>query len=490
MKHVILFLASLLTSVLSARADFVECIISSDAGIAIPVEIEADNVQTLTGGITQISHRLGKLNVRGSEVELEVVRTPSTREQFTKVLNKAKKANTADELMKAARWALKKGLIPEFKSTVDEVLKVDPNDKSALAVKELEKLMDVPITDSSEQEKLLKKYCRKGDMKIAMSKHYILMHDTPETAPKPRRGEKPRKPRAEERLELLERVYETFLYRFYANGVKLEVPKERLMVLLFRDYQAYLAFSTAMDPSLSSAAGFWSDTTNIATFYDQGTHDQFKELVEIAKIFDNHANKIKNGDPGKGDAIRFADALNLIVRIEQENLDIEVVSHECTHQMAGNTGLLPRRVDVPGWVHEGLATYFEAPANATWAGIGAVNEDRIKRYRFLADDPEHSNVDFIVSNEVFDQSGDHHGNVLHAYAQSWALTHYLMEERFEEFVNFYRRLGEMPPDLRLSPEMLRKLFDASFPEGRDAVNQQWKGYMAGLQTDRELIGKD
>ena len=35
------------------------------------------------------------------------------------------------------------------------------------------------------------------------------------------------------------------------------------------------------------------------------------------------------------------------------------VSHSATQQLAANTGLLPRRVEIPHWVHDGLATYFQ-----------------------------------------------------------------------------------------------------------------------------------
>ena len=75
-----------------------------------------------------------------------------------------------------------------------------------------------------------------------------------------------------------------------------------------------------------------------------------------------------------------------MIDLERENSDIEVVSHETTHQMAGNTGLLPRHVQVPRWVHEGLATYFETPNGASWGAIGAVNDSRLKLYRVLASD--------------------------------------------------------------------------------------------------------
>ena len=53
---------------------------------------------------------------------------------------------------------------------------------------------------------------------------------------------------------------------------------------------------------------------------------------------------------------RSLTAVAMLVAISRENADIEVVSHEATHQMAGNTGLMPRNVITPTWVAEGIAT--------------------------------------------------------------------------------------------------------------------------------------
>src|SRR6202008_2671028 len=100
--------------------------------------------------------------------------------------------------------------------------------------------------------------------------------------------------------------------------------------------------------------------------------------------------------------VQLADTLTMLIEVERENHDIEVVSHEATHQMAGNTGLLPRHVQIPSWVHEGLATYFESPREAAWSGVGAVNESRLRRYRGMERDKEHSNIQFITGDQIFD----------------------------------------------------------------------------------------
>src|SRR5262245_3385591 len=318
-------------------------------------------------------------------------------------------------------------------------------------------------------------------MKIKQSKQLLLLFDTTET---PTRG---KLARADERLQLLETVYECFLLRFYAYGVPLEVPQERMKVVLFNEHQEYKLFAERLNPGLSSASGFWDGATNTSVFYDHGTNASFKTLKQASD--DLQAQKveaIRTRAPNTANVVRTADTIALLVDIEREDSDIEVVSHETTHQMAGNTGLLPRHVRIPTWVHEGLATYFETPDGATWGGIGAVNEERLRTYRALERDREHSNIGFIVGDQIFDYAASL-GATLHGYGQAWALTHFLMEKHFEKFLTFYRRLGELPPDTFLSQEIVNQIFDESIGIDRGALDQQWRAYMNTLKTDVELI---
>jgi hypothetical protein len=105
----------------------------------------------------------------------------------------------------------------------------------------------------------------------------------------------------------------------------------------------------------------------------------------------------------------------------------------------------------------------------------------------LAPDREHSNIDFIVGDQIFDYAGNTY-TTLHGYSQAWALTHFLMEKHFDKFIAFYRRLGEMPPDLVLSQDALTQLFDEAFAGiDRRTLDAQWHAYMQGLKTDIETI---
>jgi hypothetical protein len=289
------------------------------------------------------------------------------------------------------------------------------------------------------------------------------------------------------------------MLRFFSHGVDLDIPQERMKVVLFSEHRDYLQFATQLSPTLQSASGFWDGQNNTSVFYDHATTDDFKILQAMSdqlqemkeatkKLKRNERPAFKVGDRiiELKDLARMADTIELLVGIERENLDIEVVSHEATHQMAGNTGLFPRDVVVPSWVHEGLATYFETPDDAAWSGIGAVNTDRLDLYRVLERDRVHSNIDFIVGDQIFDMAASIRGT-LHGYGQAWALTHFLMERHFKEFINFYRRIGEMPPDVLISPQVLTDLFSESFGSDRRSLDNEWRAYMRSLKTDLELI---
>lgn len=222
-----------------------------------------------------------------------------------------------------------------------------------------------------------------------------------------------------------------------------------------------------------------------------GTAPKYRDFRVLAdELKRKRDDYIKHKDryaPGEVAKYRqMADTMCLLVEVAQENSDIEVVTHEVTHQMAGNTGLLPRSVQIPTWADEGLATFFEAPEEASWSGIGAVNKERLDWYRSLQGYRKYSNIDFVVRDEIFTTSANVVGE-LHGYGQSWGLTHFLMNERFDDLMRYYRRLGELPPDLIVSPDVYERIFNEVFGDDRTRVDLQWRSYMSSLKTDLDVF---
>lgn len=410
--------------------------------------------------------------------DVEHIKATTPQQEFNR--RAAASSKDADAMMKTALWGLKKGLLREFYQGVDKALAIDPKHEDALRVKELKKRIDQPCPNNPALEQDLRSYVKSSGMQVATSNHFILLHDTAGKAAPGRR-----KSRAQERLDLLEEVYESFLLLFHAQDIVLDIPRDRMKVVLFNEYDDFENFATSLHPTLTSASGFWEPIRNVSVFYDHASDSTFEALEKIQEENKKKAEEAKRTRSNPS-LVRFVKTLDLLIDVARENADITVVSHEATHQMAGNTGLLPRQVEIPRWVHEGLATYFESPGDAAWAGIGAVSEQRLEYYRALENDRAHSNIDFIVADQIFDYARSH-GALLHGYGQAWALTHFLIENHLKELVGFYRMLGEMPPDVPLNPSLLTDVFNQVFGSDHKALDQEWRQYMKSLKTDQERL---
>ncbi|MBI3863940.1 MAG: DUF1570 domain-containing protein [Planctomycetia bacterium] len=408
--------------------------------------------------------------------DVKHIKAPTNQQLFNKMLGQAGKDPEA--VMKAAVWALKKGLLTDFYRGVDKVVDLDPKNEAGLKVQELKKKMKEPLPVNEAAEKKFRDIVKRPNMRIEQSNHYMLITDTDTKPPKGKT-----KTRAQQRLDLLEKVYESFMLLFHAQDVQLDIPTERMMVVLFKNYDQFQEYSIAIHPSLASAAGFYDPLSNVAYFYDFGTDDIIQYLDKVTKVFRDEAKDAKKWK-NNPDAILYAKLLDMLLDVQRENSDITVVSHECTHQMAGNTGLFPRHIRTPHWVHEGLASYFEVPSDGVWAGIGDVSRRRVTAYRELAAADRTklvTNVDFVVSDQIF-RLGPEFG-----YAFGWAMTHFMIENHLKEFIDFYRILGEVPSDVRLNPDLLQKLFHHAVKSDMTALDAEWKAYMKSLKTELEKV---
>lgn len=444
--------------------------------LALPRVAQADYVITPFGIILEGTVTVnpgGTVTIKPQKFEpcyfriqqVRILRVPTVWQQFRKELSAAKEV---EQTLAAARWALKHGLIDEFYSTLEQVMAQEPNHAIGKQVFERRaSLQEEAREDAEALDALVQRLDH--EMKVKRSLHFVLLYDTEDE-------------RADERLRLLESVYERFLLYFWSFGIDLPKPSERLRVVLFDQEDDFKAFSTSVSPTLTSVAGFWEPTTNVSVFYAHGRDGKYDALLqEFETLKDEAAAANRRGFRGAAILARLANTLRILLEVFRENIDIEVVSHEATHQMAGNTGLFPREVRTPQWVHEGLATFFESPKDGAWSGIGTVNDQRLAWYHLLAGHDRFSTISFVVGDEVFDLAAT--GAAIHsAYGQSWALTHYLMNEDPEKLFDYYRMLAQLPPDMVFSPQVLRKCFEQVFGDQR-VLTGRWRAYMSKLKPD-------
>ena len=287
---------------------------------------------------------------------VQVKKVSSTQQEVQRRMLAA--GSDPDEVFKAACGALKRGLLNEFNRGITKTLDLSPKHEGASQILALRKQMEKALPESGPAEAELKSLVNVKSMRIARSPHFVMLHDTPD---KPAAGEKPgtgkKKNRAEDRLVLLEQAYETFLLYFRTQDVELDVPRERMKVILFNDRKDYVETLTKLAPPLSGECGFWDPAHNVSVFFDRGTPEAIQGLESYAKEIQQKADESKKQRSADAKVyVQRANTIGTLIKLAQDNTDLESVSHEIAHQMAGSTGLFPPHVMVPIWVHEGLAT--------------------------------------------------------------------------------------------------------------------------------------
>ena len=471
--------------------------------LATPIQVACADVVVYTVPNTELSFVLlgdAKINpgrtlslrhARGTlhfgALDCKLVRTASKQKRFGVRRRQAMKLGTAEAHLDLALWCVENGMISEADNCLSKAWKTSPTNKRVLMMAKLVKYRRATVPMSPSVVKEMREFVKSDRMKVSRSRHFVLLHDTSDE-----KDPKYKKTIAQHRLDLLEQVYDTFYMKYALEGFPLKVPREPMRVVLFDEHADYLNFVRILSPQLKMAAGFYSPKPNIAIYYRQRSNESSKQLDNLAKSLAKARDKFRRSSfEGRGELIRLSKTLEMLIDIDGENREIEVVTHEATHQLAANSGLLDREKFQVRWAHEGLASYFESPKEATWAGIGAVNEERIAFYRVLARDPEHSSIEFVVTDQIFDKASSELG-VHAAYGQSWALTHFLTKKHLPKLVNFYRKMAVDDFEAVHDEAWRTKVMDTFRECFGDLVTleQDWRSYMNGLETDLEKIADD
>jgi len=136
---------------------------------------------------------------------------------------------------------------------------------------------------------------------------------------------------------------------------------------------------------------------------------------------------------------------------------VATIVHEATHQIAFNCGLQTRYADIPLWLCEGMAVYFEAPDLSSmrgWRGIGRVNYPRLQVFlnnlpnwqpgaleTLVADDKRFHPAEAMNRRQQIAESQ----KVVGAYADAWALNYYLIKYRPDQYKAYLKMLAAKPP---------------------------------------------
>jgi hypothetical protein len=194
-------------------------------------------------------------------------------------------------------------------------------------------------------------------------------------------------------LDDCEQLASDYFKHFRAHGFAVHEPAGPLIVVLFRDDRTFGRFLHL--PTVMQARG----------------------QAVIPGAYDRENNHLC-----------VFDWRNVPMAPRSSHRNIETLSHEGTHQLCFNTGLLNRKSDTPVCIVEGFGTYGESRKVIGPSDFGRPNLQRLENLAKIQRRLLWIPVRDLLTNDAFLRPGGRNGDrALLAYAQSWLLVHYLMK---------------------------------------------------------------
>ena len=258
---------------------------------------------------------------------------------------------------------------------------------------------------------------------------------------------------------LYERLYRAFYNYWKKRGFKLD-RSGLLIAVVFKDRVSFERYAREeLGDAAKSVIGYYSLKTNRITSYD------------LTGVGGANARNTTNQRQ-----------INALLRRPDAERTVATVIHEATHQLAFNSNLQTRYADIPVWLSEGLAIYFETPdlgSRKGWRTIGAVNKVRYQHMmQYLPHRPENSLESLLVNDNRFRQTE----TAQDAYGEAWALCYFLLNRYPKQFNNYLdlmnkkERLGDDEPEQRLAD------FRSAFGDDLKLLDNKFKRFITPLRV--------
>jgi len=268
---------------------------------------------------------------------------------------------------------------------------------------------------------------------------------------------------------LFERLYRAFNNFWDRRGVTMEEPQQRMVAVIFSDEQSYKRYAAnELGAAADTIVGYYNLMSNRVVMYDltgaqavRGPDDRLPSGKEINRVLNR---------PAAGSLVA-------------------TIIHEATHQIAFNCGLQTRLADIPIWLSEGVAMYFETPdlkSSRGWKGIGAVNRSRLNQFRAYSKNRPADSLEALLKNDlrIKGRSKDsrHQGRqaVLDAYAEAWCLTYFLIKNHPDNFIAYMKLLSKKEPLMEDSADQRIEQFERFFGD-LESLDEQFQRQMARVR---------
>lgn len=259
---------------------------------------------------------------------------------------------------------------------------------------------------------------------------------------------------------LFERLFLAFSTFWKQRGLALDDPPGPLIAVIFDTKQSFARYA---QPELGAAtagvAGYYSLRTNRITMYDLTGLESLQRVGRVTS----------------------AEHINRILAQPQAEHTVATIIHEATHQLAFNCGLQMRYADIPLWVSEGIAVYFETPdlqSRRGWRSIDNVNRVRLVDFhRYAVHRTADSLRSLIADNDRFRNTG----TAAEAYAEAWALNFFLFRQRQEDYIRYLQVLSQKKPLLVDEPQERLEAFTSVFGQDLGKFDTEFLRFMRSVR---------
>jgi hypothetical protein len=244
----------------------------------------------------------------------------------------------------------------------------------------------------------------------------------------------------ERTLRLLTQLRKQFEQHFAALIRPGNTP-ENIQIVFFSSEEPFRAYARKVAPGLTGSAGFYSASENRLVLLNQLGTQQYANVQGGLARQRRAVESRSDIDPDdRHQASMRLVTLKSKMAYEAKAMTERLVRHEGAHQLFAAYGIQSRYGVEPTWLGEGLAQYCEPDE------IGAYHFALSERLTKARDDRRPLPLKTLLNHRDaagFFSLGDQ--NVETAYAESWALTYFLMQGphrvKFFDYIRSLRDIG-------------------------------------------------
>jgi hypothetical protein len=453
---------------------------------------------------------------------MQIIKTSSLSDRLSQARRDYVDGQTNKDYMKLAEWMLQNWNLPsegktsmheKFDAYLTELTPIaptlNPTDRAKYeALMKVKAQLSQAVASPKEEIELIKALqSRIGKDYRSLSKGHYLIYYSPQ-------DEK----LAEAKITKLEQAIAGVLYWCALETHGLPVPTKQMVCVLADTADKFKSLHTMFDSIPLQCDGFYAPQDNITVLAPQRIDPSFERFSTLANNVESTLRTHNNLDfksmmrenPNKPyintttsknedyvSAVVTGQVFALAKNAALEEGETTTATHQAFVQLAGAAGLLPRAVQLPRSIREGLSNFFATPKSSgelnlptLWTGIGGPHWLYVPLFRKLIDANKSSSdkgeitveektanahrvkvgpLDLIqvITDRNFDaaekaEAKDRDFLREKAKAEAWSVTYFLLYKKSDLYRKFFDEIREMPRDLDLSAEVLEQAFGRAF----------------------------